>query len=154
MTPTTPSLQCTMKPMRGFTLVEMMIVVLMMGVLAAIAWPVYTQYIKKARRADVRATLLATGQHMQRLLDTNNGSYQVNGAAPQLPTDLQTSPANMTGSKVMYNITVVTPTANTFTLTATRAGAMASDECGDFTLDQRGRLNIKNASKSLADCTR
>ncbi|MEY4429344.1 MAG: hypothetical protein RLZZ182_2033, partial [Pseudomonadota bacterium] len=128
--------------------------VLMMGVLAAIAWPQYTQYIKKARRADVRATLMAASQHMQRLLDANNGSYQVNGAAPELPSDLTTSPPNMTGSKVMYNITVATPTANTFILTATRASAMSSDECGDYTLDQRARMNIKNTSKTLADCTR
>jgi hypothetical protein len=55
----------------------------------------------------------------------------------------------------MYSITVDTPTANSFTLTATRSSAMASDECGDYTLDQRGRLILKNASTTkLADCTR
>lgn len=138
----------------GFTLVEMMIVVLVMGVLAAIAWPQYTQYIKKARRADARATLMAAGQHLQRLLDSNNGAYQVNGAAPPLPTDLQTSPPNMSGSKIMYTVTVATPTANSFTLTATRSGAMVGDECGDYTLDQRGRLSIKNATKTQQECTR
>lgn len=138
----------------GFTLIEMLITVLILGVLAAIAWPQYAEHVRNARRADARATLMAGAQFMQRLLDSNNGSYQVNGAAPQLPADLRAAPANSSGTKSHYTITVATPTANSFTLTATRVNAMASDPCGDYTLDQRGRLNIQNATKNLQECNR
>ena len=138
---------------RGFTLVEMMVTVLIIGTLAAIAWPQYTQYIKQSRRADVKASLMAASQHMQRLLDANNGSYQVNNEPPKLPSDLITSPPNSSDAKVMYTIAVATPTPNSFLLTATRSGAMANDECGDYTLDQRGRMNVNSASKTLQECT-
>lgn len=139
---------------RGFTLIEVMITVLIIGVITAIALPQYKEHTQRARRAEARATLLAASQFMQRLLDTNNGSYRVNGEAPQLPPDLRTSPPNVDSGKAVYTITVVTPTDNQFTLTATRKGAMSSDECGDFTLDQRGRLNIANASRPLDKCTK
>jgi type IV pilus assembly protein PilE len=138
----------------GFTLIEMMITVLILGVITAIVLPQYKEHTQRARRAEARATLLAASQFMQRLLDTNNGSYRVNGEAPQLPQDLRTSPPNVDSGKAVYTITVQTPTDNQFTLTATRKGAMASDECGDFTIDQRGRLNVNNASRSLQQCTK
>jgi type IV pilus assembly protein PilE len=141
-------------PNRGFSLIEMLITVLIVGVLLAIVVPTYQQYINKARRTEALAQLQASAQFLQRLLDTNNGAYQVGGAAPQLPAELTTSPPNATGSKVNYNIIVSTPTPNTFTLSAVRRGAMSSDACGDFVLDQRGRLSQQNASKTLQECTR
>ena len=152
MSPTRPVAED--KRARGFTLIEMMITVLILGVLTAIVLPQYKEHTQRARRAEARATLLAASQFMQRLLDTNNGSYRVNGAAPQLPKDLRTSPPNVDSSKAVYTITVQTPTDNQFTLTATRKGAMAGDACGEFTIDQRGRLNVNNASKTLQQCTK
>lgn len=137
---------------QGFTITEVVITVLIISVVTAIALPLYREHTYRAHRAEARATLLAASQFMQRLLDTNNGSYQVNGKAPLLPVELRTSPPNASTDKALYTITVQTPTANQFTLTATRRGSMTSDECGDLTVDQRGRMTTQNASKDALKC--
>lgn len=141
---------------RGFTLIELLITVTILGILSAIVLPQYQEYIARTRRVDVASSLMDASQYMQKLYDANR-SYFVNNAAPQLPVSMRTSPANSTGSKVMYNISVTTPTANTYLLTATpnSSGAMASNECGSFTIDQRGRRAVINSyGKTVADCWR
>lgn len=139
---------------KGFTLVEVMVVVLIIGILSAVALPIYRQYIERARKTDVQASLGAAAQFMQRLMDGNNGRYTINGEPPELPENLRTSPPGVEPEKALYTITVETPTPNSFILTATRAstGPMANHECGDLTLDQRGRKGLKNSSKTVADC--
>jgi type IV pilus assembly protein PilE len=145
----------TNKPkMRGFTLIEMMLTVVIIGVLAAVALPQYQQHVAKGRRVDANSVLSAAALFMQQVLDTNNGAYQVNGAVPQLPVALRTSPPNVSGTAVMYDIAVATPTPNTFILTATpkNGGPMASDACGNLTLDQRGRKGNSGTSMTVQDC--
>jgi len=140
--------------MRGFTLMELLITVTIIGLLSAIALPQYQQHVARSRRVAAGSTLLDAAQFMQKLMDSNNGTYQVAGAVPALPTALQTAPQNTTGNDVVYNIAVATPTPNTFVLTASpRAGGpMASDACGNLTLDQRGRKGITGSGKTVQDC--
>lgn len=140
---------------RGFTLIELMITVVIVGILSAIAVPQYRQYIERSRRTDATAVLMEASQFMQKLMESNNGSYQVNGgAAPELPTAIRTSPPNATGKNIAYDITVATPTPNSFVLTATpnSGGRMAGTECGALTLDQRNRRGVEGGSKSVTDC--
>ncbi len=140
---------------RGFTLIELMITVVIIGILSAIALPQYSQYVDRSRRADATAVLMDASQFMQKLMESNNGSYQApNGGTPQLPMAIRTSPPNATGSGVAYNITVATPTRNSFVLTAERnsGGPMATDSCGSLTLDQRNRRGVVGGSKSVNDC--
>jgi type IV pilus assembly protein PilE len=137
---------------KGFTLIELMIVVVIIGLLTAIAVPSYTEYVQKARRAEATAVLRDAQQFMQRLYAANN-TYRVNGAAPALPAGIQTAPPN--AAQANYNITVATPDDMSYTLTATRSssGPMASDTCGNFTLNQRnGRGLTNNSSKTIQDC--
>jgi len=125
------------KSARGFTLVEIVTVVAIVGILTAIALPQYFQSIARGHRSEARATLTHAAQWMERWR-TERGGYQdpLNlPNPPQLPAALQNSPASGTP---VYNITVTTPTAATYLLTATPVGPMINDGCGNLTLDSTG----------------
>lgn len=139
----------------GFTLIEVMITVAIIGILSAIALPSYQEYVARSRRLDAQTTLLEAAQFMERFY-TQNGRYHqtVGGVAIALPAALTTSPAGSTGTRVIYNITLPAGTlgANTFTLQAAPANGQASDRCGNLTFNQNG---VRGVSKStVADCWR
>lgn len=132
-----------MRPLtKGFTLIEVVIVIAVVAILTAIAIPNYFQFIARGHRSEARATLTQAAQWMERWR-TERGTY--NGAA--LPATLARSPA--TGTQ-MYNITV-TPAGNTFTLTAAAQGPMATDPCGDFGLDSTGQ-RTRSGTESMDIC--
>lgn len=122
---------------QGFTLIELMIVVAIVGILAAIAYPSYQEQVRQSRRADAQAVLLESAQFMERFF-TVNSTYA--GAA--LPTGLQQSPKD--GGTARYNLTIPAQTASTFTLQATPQ--VADPNCGNLTITQAG---IKGASGTL-----
>lgn len=115
---------------RGFTLIEVLIVVTMIGILAAIAIPNYAAYIQRGHRSDAKAQLMLAAQWQERFRrETNNYSAALPGGMGQTP------PAPATAR---YTFAVNLPAAGQFVITATRAGAQAGDECGDFTINELG----------------
>lgn len=117
---------------RGFTLIELMIVVAVIGLLASIAVPSYLDSVARARRVDGRAALLLAAQAMERYRAENSGSY-LNAA---LSPPMDRSPA--TGTQ-MYRIELSpAPTPIAFTLRAVPTGPMTNDDCGILTLSQDG----------------
>ncbi len=137
---------------RGFTLIELMIVVALIGVLSMIAFPSYQQYLAKARRADVRSVLLEAGQWMERHY-TENLKYDTNTAgtaiADLFPSTLKQSPREGTSA---YTIAVSAAAARTYTITATRrpGGSMATDKCGDYQITNTGVKGNVNYSSEFS----
>ena len=71
----------TPRRLGGFTLIEVMIVVAIVAILSAIAFPSYQESVRKSKRADARTQLLEASQHMQRFYSQNDRYDQANDAA-------------------------------------------------------------------------
>lgn len=139
----------SLKENRGFTLIEVMIVVAIISILTAIALPSYNEYIRRGHRADARAGLLQAAQYLERAA-TASGVY---------PTAL---PANLTWANdatKRYTISIGNgaggaSTTDTFTLTATRrAGSQSTDKCGNLTLTHTGIRGMVSATPSTLAVT-
>lgn len=129
--------------MTGFTLLELLITVAIIGVLATIAYPSYTDFVKRSNRTEGQRELLhIAGLMEQYFLD--NRTYT---------TDLKKlgfSSSTVYTDSELYSITATAGDANVFTLTATAQGSQASDtECKTMTLTNTG---AKTPSPSTHDC--
>lgn len=122
----------------GFTLIELMIVVAIVALLAAIGYPAYTDQVRKARRADAQAELNdAASREEQFFLD--NKTYTTSFGNTGLNISTTTEGGYYTLSATMAG--------GGYVLTATPQGAQASDPCGALTLNSSG---VRGAAKS--DC--
>lgn len=119
---------------KGFTLLEIMIVVAIIGIIGAIAYPSYQDSVRKGRRADARAVLLEAAQFMERRATENLQAGYNNATQANLNTArLSRSPKD--GTTIYYVIALSNQAQNTFTLTATpqATGGQNKDKCGGVT---------------------
>lgn len=142
----------TRRYQQGFTLIELMIVVAVVGILSAIAYPSYTEYVRRGHRADARAGLLQAQLWLERAA-TATGTYPTNADPSKvLPAALSWS----ADPSKRYQIEMKASTNAAYTLIAKRKspGPQASDKCGDFTLSSTGVKGADNLASgvSATDC--
>lgn len=133
----------------GFTLIELMITVAIIAILAAVAFPAYTEQVAKGRRAEAKAIVLEAAQWMERYYAENNRYDQSTAAVAVGDTfgnRFSQSPRPPGGA--MYTIALSNLAQQTFTITATRTGSMSSDKCGDFSVTQLAVQNAANYDTS------
>jgi type IV pilus assembly protein PilE len=135
------------KSKAGLTLIELLMVIVIVGVLAAIAVPMYSGYMQRARRADAKIALeqVRAAQEMWR---AEKGSYAIDDGNGTAVTKLQTTmgaPATTISNYYTWSFTVKTATA--FTAQATAIGSQASD--GWLAINQDGTKTSQYANRWL-----
>ncbi len=139
----------------GFTLIELMVTVAIIGILASIAYPSYQEQIAKSRRNEATNALFSSAQALERFYSAN-GRYTKTAGGTDLPAVFVTKVPD--SGTTFYTIAATAAGNNTFTLKATRSGPMTGDACGNFTLNETGQLALldkpSGSSKTVADCWR
>jgi type IV pilus assembly protein PilE len=119
--------------MRGVSLIELMVVLVIIGILVAIAYPGYQSQMQKTRRADGQAALLNAAQALERCF-TRFNVYN-NAGCPIVAPLAGGTPS----PQLWYVVTDAAPAANTFALVATPQGVQVGDtQCANLTLDSTG----------------
>ena len=132
------------KSIRGLTLIELLIVIVIVGILAAIAIPSYSGYMTRARRADAKTALeqIRAAQEMWR---AERGSYCIGGTAQAALRTTMGAPDATISNYYTWNFTVLL--ANSFTARATATGSQQSD--GWLAINQDGTKTSQFPNKWL-----
>lgn len=140
---------------RGFTLIELMLVVVVVAILAAVAYPSYEAAVRKSRRADAREALTSLQQAQEKLRGSCRFYAQSIGGASACGADASATTVGgaTTSSNGFYTLSVQGGSAsgNSYVLEADPQGAQASDtSCDPMTLT----VNAANPNglRSPADC--
>jgi type IV pilus assembly protein PilE len=135
---------------QGFSLMELMIVVAILGIIVAFAYPAYNDFANEGRRSEGKAALTETAHRLERCFSAV-GAYNNASCTPTNIGGANIGTATPTESGY-YNINATVRTATAFTLQAVPQGIQASDsECGTLTLDQAG-VQTESGTGTVADC--
>lgn len=129
------------KDQHGFTLIELMITVVIVAILAAIAYPSYTRYVQRGYRSEGIALLNDATARIERYYAQNN-SYDIG-------TDLSKIGLAAASSTGKYSLSV-TSSATSYAFSVAPQGVQANDTCGTLTIDQAGN----KTSTAGTDCFR
>jgi prepilin-type N-terminal cleavage/methylation domain-containing protein len=120
-----------MRKQGGFTLLELMIVVAVIGILAMIAYPSYSDYVRRGKIAEATSTLMNVRSGMERFF-LDNRTYAGSDAAANLPCDV----ATMGAGKKYFTFACSNLGTSTYTVTASGVAAQGMTNFV-YTIDQQ-----------------
>lgn len=130
----------------GFTLIELMIVVAIIGIIASIAVPSYQRYVESTRRTVAQGDLLELAQFMERRYTNGYDYRETDGSAPDLPFDTQPRQGSAKFYKYEFDGTVGRAT---YVLKAAPVGGQSGDSCGWLKITEAG---VRTSESGDADC--
>ena len=138
--------EITLKKYNGFTLVELLVVVAIIGILATIALPAYQSYVMKSHRQAAISAILDLGSREARYYTTNN-----NYTNSMTTLGYASDPMPVTGgsTNTYYNLSVTSASTTAFSLQAVPVNTQTTDTCGTYTYTN---LGIKGSAGSVSDC--
>ena len=134
---------------QGFTLIELMIAVAIVGLLVAIAYPSYLQYIQRSWRESARLCLLDMSQQMERryAADLSYGPIMDVTGKDLVFTSACATDGDM-GNRYWFHGAV----NNGFVLLAAPKGGQSNDACGQLGINQSGIKTVQGGSAAIEDC--
>lgn len=125
---------------KGFSLIELMVTLVIIGILVGIAYPGYREYITRARRSDGQAALLDLASRMERYYSEEN-TYQTATIGSGGTTDVKATNQSPEG---WYAISITAANASSFTIQAVPQNAQATSDtlCQTLTLTSQGVKGI------------
>jgi type IV pilus assembly protein PilE len=132
----------------GFTLIELMITVAIIGILTSIAYPSYQDSIMKSRRVDAQGALMGLANAMERYYTVNN-TYV---GATVGPAGIYSATSPVDGGTAYYNLSIPASSSSAYQIQAAPTGPQTNDKCNTLTLNQTGVRGFGGSGMTSADC--
>lgn len=133
---------------KGFSLIELMIAIAVLGIITAVAYPSYTNYVRDARRAEVQGAMLEAAQWMERQY-TVNGSYGITESGGSFSGGPDFSAFYSAGH---YALTISAGGNSSYTIQAAAQGGQTKDICDTLTVDSIGRKQGSLSGTAVTSC--
>lgn len=135
-----------MKRQAGFTLIEIMIAVVIVAILAGIAYPIYLHYVENSRRSSAITALQRAAAAEEKYYATNN-AYATDLTAIGYQSNSVAIPSS---TEHWYNLSAAGDKSG-YKLTAKPVGPQAKDACGTFLLTATGARTVSNSTGKTAE---